>query len=117
MIDNTTEPNQRIVCVVLCESDPSNAYALGLALRWQRTCDHFVIVGKSEFIADYFQSPFGFNAEFVDAFDSSHHDVMLFDASTLAANKDASESIEKAFTSMSSVVKRVRELRQESQKT
>lgn len=111
MVVNTVTPAQRVVCIVLCESDKANSFALGQALRWQATCDRFVVAGKSEFIEDWFQSPYGVQAEFVESYDTTNRNVMVFNAAELAAAANAEQAMQRAYESFRVVVERVRELR------
>ncbi len=111
MVVNTVSKELRVVCIVLCESDKANSFALGQALRLQATCDRFVVVGKSEFIKDWFKSPYGFQAEFVESYDTTNHNVMVFNAAGLAAAANAEQAMERAYESFRVVVERVRALR------
>jgi hypothetical protein len=111
MDENRFQTNHKYVVVVLCESDQSNALALKHALRFHGLCDHFVVVGDSEFVKDALD---GYGAEFVSGFEPKGLNVTTFDAAAMAKStyEDGYLSeIENAYQAMTRNVDRVRAIR------
>jgi hypothetical protein len=111
MDESRFQKDQKYVLVVLCESDQSNALALKHALRFHGLCDHFIVVGDSEFVKDALEE---YGAEFVSDFDPKGLNVTTFDAAAMA--KSTSEDghvseIENAYLAMTRNVERVRAIR------
>ena len=110
-------PNdERIIYLVLCDSDERNAYALRSALRMEATCDRFVVVGQSAFVSDWFRSPYGFEVEVTEQYDATGGNVLIFDASAVDESGDSGHAIKKNYERFKEVVDWVRS-RDSSQKT